>query len=60
MTKDSIRVLRKGGLISKRLWKVLGALLCLFIHAGGSWIVNTTGSMDHELLYQVEKVWLSV
>ena len=60
MMKDSIRVLRKSSLISERLWKVLGALLCLLIHAGGGCIVNTTGTMDHELLDQLEKLWLGV
>ena len=26
----------------------------------GCWIVNTTGTMDHELLDQLEKLWLGV
>ncbi len=47
-------------MISERLWKVLGALLCLLIHAWGSWIVNTTGTMDHKLLDQLKKLWLGV
>ena len=59
-TKDSIRVLRKRSLISEWLWKVLGALLCLLIHTWGCWIVNTTGTMDHELLDQLKKLWLGV
>ena len=53
MTKDSIKVLRKSCLILERLWRVLGALLCLLIHAGGCWIVNTTGTIDYELLVVV-------
>src|SRR6266540_3873705 len=52
--KDSIRVLRKSSMILERLWKVLGALLCLLIHAWGCWIVNTTGTMDHKLLDQLK------
>ena len=59
-TKDSIRVLSESSMISERLWKVLGALLCLLIHAWGCWIVNTTGTMDHELLDQLQKLWLGV
>src|SRR6266542_1343521 len=52
--KDSIRVLSKSSMILERLWKVLGALLCLLIHAWGCWILNTTGIMDHKLLDQLK------
>jgi hypothetical protein len=59
-TKNSIRILRKRSLISEWLWKVLGALLGFGIHTGSSWIMDAAGIVDHELLDQLEKLWLRV
>jgi hypothetical protein len=59
-TKNSIRILRKRSLISECLWKVLGALLGFRIHTGSIWIMDATGIVDHELLDQLEKLWLCV
>ena len=51
---QSISILRNGGLIPERLWKVFGAVSIL--HARCIRVLSPTGIVNHELFYQLEQL----